>query len=149
MPIKEALLAYAHFMAAFGLVAALVAELAVFRRTMPLAQFNRLRVVDRWYGIAAVLVIVTGLARLLWGIQGQAFIIHNPIFWTKISLFVLVGLLSITPTVLFIRARSRPESGDLVVFGARDYTRVRMLLGLQAILFIFIPLCAALMAVGI
>jgi putative membrane protein len=149
MLIKEGLLAYAHFMAAFGLVAALIAELAVFRQTMPLAQFHRLGMIDRWYGTASLLVILTGLARLHWGIQGEAFITHNPVFWTKMSLYVLVGILSITPTVLFIRWKSRKPTDDPIVIDASDYSRVRMLLWLQAVLFIFIPLCAALMTVGV
>lgn len=149
MLINDALLAYAHFMSIFALAATLVAELIIFRQSMPVPIFRRLGAVDRWYGISAGLVVVTGLARLNWGSQGKAWIQHNPVFWIKMALFVTVGLLSILPTVLYIRWRSRPAVDGSVVLNPSEYSKVRLFLWLQAGVFVFIPLCATLMTRGI
>ena len=149
MPITDALLAYAHFMSIFALAAVLVAELIIFRQSMPVPIFRRLGAVDRWYGISAVLVIATGLARLNWGSQGKAWIQSNPVFWIKMALFVTVGLLSILPTVLYIRWRSRPAVDGSIVLEASEYSKVRLFLWLQVGVFVFIPLCATLMTRGI
>jgi len=66
----DALLAYAHFIAIFALASTFAAELLLFRRTMAAEIFNRLRLTDRWYGIIAGLVIVTGLLRVNFGLKG-------------------------------------------------------------------------------
>ena len=113
------------------------------------AIFCRLGAVDRWYGISAGSFLVTGLARLNWGIQGKALLQHNPVFWIKIALFVIVGLLSILPTVLYIRWRSRPAVDGSIVLEPGEYSQVRMFLWLQVAVFVFIPLCATLMTRGI
>jgi putative membrane protein len=146
---KDALLAYAHYLAIFALVATLAAELILFRPTMPPALFRRLQIVDRWYGISAGLVVASGLGRLFWGAQGQAFLTHNPVFWTKMALFVLVALLSIAPTVFFVRSRSHAAAVDSISFGAETFSRMRTFIRAQVLLLLLIPLCASLMARGL
>jgi putative membrane protein len=147
--IKEALLAYVHFIAIFALVCTLAGELFLFRQSMPEAIARRLRVLDRWYGGAASAVVITGLLRVTVGLKGAGFYTHNPVFWTKMALFVLVGLLSIIPTLDYIRWNNRPiEHGMLVVPGP-EYARVRTVLWVQAALLVLIPLCATFMARGL
>ncbi|HTD33502.1 MAG TPA: DUF2214 family protein, partial [Candidatus Elarobacter sp.] len=58
---RDALLAYAHFLSIFALASVLTGELLILRKTLPPDLFARLRNVDRWYGIVAGLVVVTGL----------------------------------------------------------------------------------------
>jgi putative membrane protein len=147
MVVREAILAYAHFISIFALIGTVVAELVLFRKSMPAGIFRRLQVVDRWYGITAGLVVVTGLARLNLGLKGALFYTENPVFWTKISLFVAAGLISIIPTVLYIRWKSRPVVDGSIELSGGEYTRVRSALWLQAVLYTLIPLCASLMAV--
>ena len=60
---------------------------------------------DMGFGIAATLVLITGICRVTLGAKPLFFYLHNPVFHVKISLFVLVGLLSIWPTIVFIRWR--------------------------------------------
>ena len=42
---------------------------------------------------------------MFYGIKGYDFYLHNPWFHAKIGCFVLVGLLSILPTLRFVRWR--------------------------------------------
>jgi putative membrane protein len=146
---RDALLAYAHFVCIFALASLLVGELVLVRKTLPADLFRRLQGIDRWYGIVAGLVILSGLARLFLGVKGAAFYTHNPVFWTKMALFVAVALLSIPPTVAYLRWNARRSADGSIVLGDAEYTRLRRFLWLQIGLLAFIPLCAAFMARGL
>ena len=149
MVTRDALLAYAHFICIFALVSLLVAELVILRKTLPADLVHRMRTIDRWYGIAAGLVILSGLGRLFLGLKGAAFYTHNPVYWTKMGLFVAVALISIGPTVAFVRWGARQLTDGSIVLDDTEFARIRSLLWLQVGLFFFIPLCAALMARGL
>jgi putative membrane protein len=147
--IADALLAYAHYLTIFALASVLFAELVLLRPRLPADLYRRLRIVDRWYGITAVLVIASGLARLNLGVKGAAFYTHNPIFWTKMGLFVAVGLLSIAPTVAYIRWQKRAEPDGSLALEPVEFARTRGWIYAQLALFALIPLCATLMARGL
>jgi putative membrane protein len=69
----EALLAYAHFLAILTLVVFISSEAALCRvEWMNERVVERLVTLDRIYGIAAGLVLVTGVARTWWGIKGTS-----------------------------------------------------------------------------
>nr|MDQ6926904.1 DUF2214 family protein [Candidatus Eremiobacteraeota bacterium] len=126
----------------------LAGELFVLRKTLPADLVRRLQGIDRWYGITAGLVIASGLARLFLGLKGAAFYTHNPVFWTKMGLFVAVALISIAPTMAYVRWNARRSADGSVVLDDAEFSRLRRLLWLQAGLFLFIPLCATFMARG-
>ncbi len=146
---RDALLAYAHFMCIFTLASLLVAELVILRKMLPADLARRLQSIDRWYGIVAGLVILSGLGRLFLGAKGPAFYNQNPVFWTKMGLFVVVALLSIGPTVAFLRWNARKTADGSVVLGDAEFGRLRGLLWAQVGVFVFIPLCAVFMARGL
>ncbi|TJV70286.1 MAG: DUF2214 family protein, partial [Mesorhizobium sp.] len=52
-------------------------------------------------GIIAMLIIVVGIGRVIYGLKGWEFYVYNWVFWAKMAAFVTVGLLSIIPTVRF------------------------------------------------
>lgn len=146
---RDALLHYAHFLCIFLLAALLAGELFLFRRSLPAAIVRQLQMVDRFYGTAAGLVIVSGVALVLFGLKGPAFYLHNVIFWTKMALFLTVALLSIGPTIAFVRWNSRKTRDGGVILNDGEFERIRGLLWAQIAVFAFIPLCAALMANGL
>lgn len=149
MLVRDALLAYAHFISIFFLASMLVGELLVWRRTLPADFFVRLQWIDRLYGISAGVVIVTGLLRLWLGPKGAAFYVHNPVFMTKIGLFVIVALLSIAPTVAIVKLASRRGPDGSVAIDIAQFGRIRALLWAQVGIFVFIPLCATFMSRGL
>jgi putative membrane protein len=64
------------------------------------------------------------------------------------ALFVAVALISIGPTVAYIRW-GRTLTGDgPIQLDAAQFGRARALLWVQVVLFLFIPLCATFMARG-
>jgi len=64
---------------------------------------KRLFAADSMWGIAALLWIATGLLRAFGGLEkGTQFYLTSPLFWVKMTLFVLIILLEIWPMVTFI-----------------------------------------------
>jgi putative membrane protein len=75
---------------------------------------RRLLAADTVWGIAAGLWIVTGLLRAFGGLEkGSQFYLQNPLFWTKMALFVAVIVLEIWPMVTFIRWRRALRRGEI------------------------------------
>ena len=94
-------LAVLHHLLVFGLAVMLAMELAYLRvDPVPLARLSQL---DAGYGGIAVLVALVGVARVVWGARGWVAYADNPFFWAKVATFGVIGLLSIAPTVQFIR----------------------------------------------
>jgi len=59
-------------------------------------------IADVVYGLAGVAILVTGILRVKYFGQGGDFYTSNPVFWIKVSLYILVGLLSLYPTTTYI-----------------------------------------------
>ena len=68
-------------------------------------EIKRIPKIDGIYGLGAILVLVAGL--LLWFAVGKPaqFYSRNWIFHTKLTMFVVLGLLSIYPTIFFLKNR--------------------------------------------
>ena len=145
--ILDACMSILHFWLVFSIVAVLSIELSWCRAPMESGTVLRLARVDLMYGISAGLLIVVGFARAAHGPKGWAFYSGNPVFWIKIGLFVLVGLLSIVPTVTFIRWTRAARAGRAV--DPAHVISVRKWLHAEAALLLLIPIAAALMARGI
>src|SRR5262245_1003242 len=97
--IGDALLSTAHFVAVFLLIGALAIEFVLLKAPLDAAGIKRLAGVDRFYGIAAMLVIAAGVSRLYFGLKEESYFFQLHSFWTKMGVFVLVGLLSAWPTM--------------------------------------------------
>ena len=147
--VAEALGAYAHFLSIFVLLSLLVAEAALYRRRMMPATLALLRRLDLGYGIAAGAVIVTGLLRVFFLAKGPAFYGANPVFWIKMALFGLVALMSLPPTIHYIRTAKANSGEREIVIPERSFRHIRGHLWGQLALFALIPLMATLMARGI
>jgi putative membrane protein len=141
-------LAYLHFVALIGTVSLLVAELLLCRPGIAGDALHRLKRVDVAYAAFAVATLATGAMRVAWGAKGSAFYLGNPVFHAKVGLFVLVGLLSIVPTIRFIRwSKAALASGAAP--GIDAVATARRWLHAEAALLAVLPLLAATMARGI
>ena len=146
--ILDVVLAWLHFLCIFTLVSALVAEFVLYRRQMDVARIRQLSLIDNLYGAAAGLVVLSGVARVIWGLKGPLFYLHNPIFWTKMGLFLVVALLSIPPTFHYLRLKGKVDASGTVVVDDRGYTAMWVLLWFEAALVACIPFFATLLAHG-
>lgn len=76
------------------------------------AGLRRLFAADTVWGVAAALLLVTGLPRAFGGLEkGTAFYLASHLFWTKMTLFVLIVALEIWPMVTFIGWRRALAAG--------------------------------------
>lgn len=144
----EALLAYAHLLAILTMVVFLASEAALCRAEwLNAAVVQRLGRLDAIYGVASVAVLVTGLLRVFMGAKGAAWYAANPLLYLKFGLFVVIGLLSIKPTLTFIRWRRELQAtGSLP--GADAVRQTRKLILVQAHILPFVPLAAVFLARG-
>ena len=147
--VRDALLHFAHFICIFLLASLLAGETFILKKSLSRERIAQLQGIDRYYGIAAGLVIATGLLLVFFGAKGPVYYAHNAVFWMKMALFVAVALISIVPTVAYLRWNQRRAADGSIVLNDGEYRRLRALLWAQIGLFVLIPLCAALMANGI
>jgi putative membrane protein len=146
---KEVILAYAHFAAIFTLLWFLAKEWTLLRIGADKLDTTALAKADAWFGIAAGLVLITGICRVTLGAKPASFYLHNPVFHTKVGLFVLVGLISIWPTIVFIRWRKARDADHTFRIPDAEWRKARRLLIIEMHLIALIPLAAVIMARGI
>lgn len=104
-------LPWLHYLAVWTMTGAAVTELYLLKIGSTPDAVRLLPRVDRLYGIMAALVFITGLARVWHGAKGADYYWHNGLFHGMVGLFVLAALLSLLPTVRFIRWRRALEAG--------------------------------------
>jgi putative membrane protein len=75
------------------------------------AGWKRLLAADAAWGVAALLWIASGLARVFWGGKDPSFYWRNGFFWIKLTLFGIVFMLEQAPMITFMRVRSARSRG--------------------------------------
>jgi putative membrane protein len=141
----EIFLRYLHFISIFAIVSSLVSEHLLLKKELTRKEISRLARVDAVYGIAALTLVTVGLTLWLGSIgKPSVWYSKNWIFHTKITLFAMVGLLSIYPTVFFIRNRKGNPDEKVIVPKI-----IFWMLRFELLLLFIIPLLAGLMARGI
>ena len=145
----SALLAFLHFAAVFVVVGTVSYEWLAMSRFPSHAEARKIQLCDIWYGISAAVLLVVGFLRVFYFEKGKDFYLSNPFFIAKLSLFLVVGLLSIYPTIMFIKWRKETKRGLSPVVTERQFFVVSIFLKLELLLLLAIALCASLMARGI
>jgi len=142
-------MAFLHHLFAFILAACLVYEFVAFRKDLSVAEARRIQRMDLVYGVSAGLLVAVGLLRVFSFEKGASFYMHSPFFWVKMATFILVALLSIDPTLRYLRWNKILYQDTAPRLGDEEYRRTRLLLGLELAGLVVILLAAALMARGI
>ena len=142
------LFAFLHHLCAFTLVAAVAIEFTLIRSELTLASARRLQVTDIVLGIAAGALLVIGLLRVFFFEKGAAYYWHSHAFLTKFGLFIIIGLLSIVPTIEFLSWRDAIGAGQVPVMDAAKRKRVTVIIHIELAAIVVILLCAAIMARG-
>lgn len=145
---SDLLLAVGHHVLVFALAGILAYEIGVVRVDMSARAGASVARVDLWYGILAVAIIVVGFTRATVAAKGWGYYSVNAFFWAKIATFAVVGLLSIGPTVIFIRWRRAAQATPAFTPSREDIRRVRRFLWAEVAFFALIPIFAAAMARG-
>src|ERR1044072_461266 len=117
------LFAFLHHLAAFTVVAAVAVEFVLRRGELPVWSARRLQLTDAVRGAAATVLLLVGLARVFWFEKGATYYFHNHAFLTKLSLFIVVALLSIVPTLEFLSWREAVKAGQVPVVATAKLKR--------------------------
>ncbi len=141
--------AFLHHAAAFLIVAALMVELVVLKNELTLASARSVLRMDMVYGIAALVLLVVGFVRVFHTEKGSAYYFDSGSFLLKLALFIVVGLLSIYPTIKFMGWRKALRAGRVPDLDAATRRKVRMLIHVELTLLFVIMLMAIMMARGV
>jgi len=139
------IISYLHIISIFVLFSALIVELSIIKKKMILDNLVLLRKADLFFGVFAGFTIITGLLRMYYFGKGDNYYLSNQIFIMKFLLFIIVGLLSIYPTVQFLKSRKlKSEFIEL-----ENFKTIKSLLIIELILLVLTPFLAVLVARGI
>jgi putative membrane protein len=144
----DANLAIFHHLLAFGLVGLIMAEWAVLRGAISAESVRFLPKLDAAYGVVALLLLIVGASRVMYGVKGFAFYTGNPVFWLKIAFFAATGLISIIPTLSFFRWSRALKAANTLPTSVQ-WIRARRLVTLELHLLVPVMVFAAIMARGI
>ncbi len=108
------------------------------------SEISRLSRIDAVYGLAALTLLGVGLTLWLSGVSKPSiYYTQNWIFILKISLFGTIGLLSVYPTIFFLKNRGSKEEKIKIP------PSIFLMLRLELLILFIIPLLAGLMARGV
>jgi putative membrane protein len=136
-------LAIGHHLLIFAIFGIICAEVWAVRPGLNGAAAARIASLDLWYGILAAAILVVGFCRAIFAAKGWAYYSHNAFFWAKLGTFAIIGLLSLPPTLAFLRWRKsalQPSEAEI--------RTVRRYVHLELALFVLLPVFAAAMARG-
>jgi putative membrane protein len=140
--------ACAHHLAVFTLVALFAAEFALLRSGLDGPRVNQLAKIDAAYGAVATVVIAVGILRVWLGGIDPWYYLTNHAFWGKMTAFLIMGLLTIQPTIAIRRWVKAGKDNPAYAVPAGDIATSRRFIHLQAGVLVLIPLFAAAMARG-
>ncbi len=146
---QSALIAYFHYLSFMLCFAALAVERIKLRSNPDRKEAIAMIATDIVYGLAGLTLLVTGILRVLYFGQGSEFYTQNPLFWIKVSIFIVVGLLSLYPTITYVMWAFPISKGELPKVNSQLVDRLKLITSIELIGFAFIPLFATLMARGI
>ena len=156
------LFAFLHHLFAFTLVAAIAVEFILIGQVQAGAQNSgsvgnsglthaiakRLVKADTVLGAAAGLLLVVGLCRVFFFEKGETYYMNSHAFLAKFSIFIVVGLLSIMPTVEFLSWRPAIAAGQAPKADPEKLAFIKKFIHGELAAIVIILLCAAIMARG-
>ncbi|MGC9502247.1 DUF2214 family protein [Baaleninema sp.] len=145
---NSAVTAYLHYLGFMLAVGALVVESFTLKERPTLQESQKIVIADVVYGMSALMVLITGVLRVLYFGKGTEYYTSNPVFWIKVGIFLFVGTLSLYPTITFILWAKDWQQGAAPVLTAAKTRLLSSMIKVEIVGFLLIPLFAAMMARG-
>ena len=145
----SALVAYVHYLGIVLCFGALMFERIILKINLSKNETISIIIADVIYGVAGLAILVTGILRVKYYGQGAEFYTSNPIFWVKVSLYIVIGLISHYPTTTYILWAIPLSKNKLPVISENLVKRFQMIIMIELVGFAVIPFFATLMARGI
>jgi len=149
--VPSALAAYGHYLGLLAVAMCLSAERLLVAEDMSEDAFDKLAIADGAYGVAGVLVTITGCLRVTQFGKGWEFYQHEPIFWVKMLLFGVAGAASFFPTTKIIQraVAKRNAPTPPPPMSPKLVARMTSIINAELLAIVSIPLAATLMSRGV
>ena len=147
--LKSASVAYIHYLSFMLCFGSLIYERISLKPNLNRQESISMVVADIIYGIAGIALLVSGIYRVIKFGQGSEFYTENPLFWTKMVVFGLVGSLSLYPTITYVLWAIPLSKGELPNVKSNLVSRLKMIINIELVGFASIPFLATLMARGV
>lgn len=103
----EMIFRYLHFIGIMSLASCLVMQHLLIASENKIEELKKIAFIDIIYGISALITLVAGLALWLFVGKGSSFYLENGVFHMKLTLFIVVALLSIYPSIFYIKNKNK------------------------------------------
>lgn len=144
------LIPYLHYIGIMSLMGTLITEHVVLKPGITKTEIKSLAQVDVIYAVSVAIVLITGLLR--WFVvdpKGADFFTKNPIFHIKLTLFVIIVVLSVFPTIKFLKWKKQSNLDGNFQPNNNAVKKQLMFIRIELLLIAIIPLLAVLVAGGI
>lgn len=138
-----------HFLGFFGLAAALAVQLTLLSAQMSAADASRFLRAGKAAAICAVVLILFGLARVLWLEKGPAYYLANGFFWLKMAFIPLALMLALLAQKQFNRLLSASQQGATLNLPVKRLLTLKRLIHWQLIFIGLMVIAAVWMARGL
>lgn len=145
----QVLIPYLHYIGIMVLMGALIAEHLTLKPGITKEQVKSLASVNVILIIAVVVVLATGLLRwFVFDPKGIDFFSKNPLFHIKLTLFVVMAVLSIFPSRKFCKWNKQAKQGNHLDISGRDIKKQLTFIRIELLLLAIIPILAVMVALG-
>jgi putative membrane protein len=141
------IVAWIHYIGIMLLIASLLGEHLTLKQELTVAEARTIQSLDIVYGVSATIVLVTGILRMFLE-KGAAYYNHHIAFHILFGLFVIAALISIYPTVIFLRWRNDTRAGRGQQLERGQFKKIQMMVRVEMTLMLLAPLFATWMAHG-
>lgn len=138
-----------HILMIIGVFVSLILQLIFVKKEIDSKTLKLISKTDATYGVAAILVVTTGLLNWLKLGKGYEYYANNTLFIIKFSLFIVIGLLSIYPTVVFAKLKKKQKNDPSDIIAIPHYPFVIATIKAEIGILLIMPFLATLMANGI
>ena len=145
----SAIVAYVHYLGIILCFGSLMFERLILKQNLSRNETISIIIADVIYGIAGLAILITGILRVKYYGQGGEFYTNNPIFWLKVSLYIVIGLLSLYPTITYVSWAIPLTKNKLPVITENLVKRFQLIIMTELVGFTVIPFFATLMSRGI
>jgi len=138
----EIVFRYIHFIGIMSLASTLVMQHLIISSEVTKKELKKIIFLDVIYAISVLLTFVAGLSLWLSVGKDAGFYSSNPLFHVKLTLFAIIFLFSIYPTLYF--RKSRKIAQEIIKMPKMIIMSIRM----QLLLVFIIPLLGVFIARG-
>jgi putative membrane protein len=139
--------AWIHYVGVMLMMASLLGEHLLLKQETTVGEARAVQHLDIIYGGSAALVLVTGVMRMYLE-KGTTYYLQSGPFHALLGVFVLAALISIYPTVVFLRWRADTRAGRGQQLAASQFKKLQMILRTEMALLLSAPFFATWMAHG-